>query len=59
MINSGQTCGALKRLYVHEDDLDATANALAEFAANIPMGDGMAEVVCLVRFKMRGSSNEW
>ena len=23
MINSGQTCGALKRLYVHEDDLDA------------------------------------
>ena len=43
MINSGQTCGALKRLYVHEDDLEATANALAGFAANIPMGDGLEE----------------
>ena len=43
MINSGQTCGAMKRLYVHEDDLDATVEALAGFAANIPMGDGMDE----------------
>jgi acyl-CoA reductase-like NAD-dependent aldehyde dehydrogenase len=43
MINSGQTCGAMKRLYVHENDLDATAEALAGFAANIPMGDGMEE----------------
>jgi len=43
MINSGQTCGALKRLYVHEDDLDATVDALVGFAGNIPMGDGMEE----------------
>ena len=43
MINSGQTCGALKRLYVHEDDLEATAEALVEFSKNIPMGDGMDE----------------
>lgn len=43
MINSGQTCGALKRLYVHEDDLDATVEALVGFAGNIPMGDGMEE----------------
>ncbi len=43
MINSGQTCGALKRLYVHEDDLDATAKVLVEFSKNIPMGDGMDE----------------
>jgi len=43
MINSGQTCGALKRLYVHEDDLDATAGALVEFSKNIPMGEGMDE----------------
>lgn len=43
MINSGQTCGALKRLYVHENDLDATVDALVGFAKNIPMGDGMAE----------------
>jgi acyl-CoA reductase-like NAD-dependent aldehyde dehydrogenase len=43
MINSGQTCGAMKRLYVHENDLDATVEALVGFAANIPMGDGMEE----------------
>ena len=43
MINSGQTCGALKRLYVHADDLDKTVEAIAGFAANIPMGDGMEE----------------
>ena len=43
MINSGQTCGALKRLYVHEEDLDATVEALSGMAANIPMGDGMDE----------------
>ncbi len=43
MINSGQTCGALKRLYVHEDDLDATVETLVEFSKNIPMGDGMDE----------------
>jgi len=43
MINSGQTCGALKRLYVHENDLDATVEALVGFSGNIPMGDGMDE----------------
>ena len=47
MINSGQTCGALKRLYVHEDDLDAVANTLVEFSKNIPMGDGMDETSML------------
>lgn len=41
MINSGQTCGALKRLYVHESDYDATCNVLVDFAANVRMGDGM------------------
>jgi acyl-CoA reductase-like NAD-dependent aldehyde dehydrogenase len=40
-INSGQTCGALKRLYVHDDVFDRTCNALVEFAKKIPMGDGM------------------
>jgi acyl-CoA reductase-like NAD-dependent aldehyde dehydrogenase len=43
MINSGQTCGALKRLYVHEKDVDKVAGALAAFSKNIPMGDGMDE----------------
>ncbi len=47
MINSGQTCGALKRLYVHEDDVDNVANVLAEFSKNIPMGDGMDEASML------------
>ena len=43
MINSGQTCGALKRLYVHADDVDKVAQTLAEFSKNIPLGDGMDE----------------
>ncbi len=47
MINSGQTCGALKRLYVHDDDYEATCAALAGFAANIKMGDGMDETSAL------------
>ncbi len=47
MINSGQTCGALKRLYVHEDDLEAVSKALVEFSKNIPMGDGMQETTLL------------
>jgi acyl-CoA reductase-like NAD-dependent aldehyde dehydrogenase len=42
-INSGQTCGALKRLYVHDSVFDRTCQALANFAARIPMGDGMVE----------------
>lgn len=40
MINSGQTCGALKRLYVHDDDYEATCAALVRLAANIKVGDG-------------------
>lgn len=43
MVNSGQTCGALKRLYVHESERDALAEALARFSAYVPMGDGMDE----------------
>ena len=43
MINSGQTCGALKRLYVHDSDYDAVCEALTGMAANVPMGDGMDE----------------
>lgn len=43
MINSGQTCGAIKRLYVHDDIYDQVCDALVAFNANIPMGDGLAE----------------
>ncbi len=43
MLNSGQTCGALKRLYVHDDQYDAACKAMVEIAQAIPMGDGMDE----------------
>lgn len=42
-INNGQTCAALKRLYVHEDVYEDVCTELANFAKNIPMGDGMLE----------------
>jgi len=42
-INNGQTCAALKRLYIHEDVHDDVCKALVEFAKNIPVGDGMDE----------------
>ncbi|WP_298860858.1 aldehyde dehydrogenase family protein [uncultured Microbacterium sp.] len=42
-INTGQTCAALKRLYVHEDVYDAVVSALAEVAAAMPMGTGVDE----------------
>jgi acyl-CoA reductase-like NAD-dependent aldehyde dehydrogenase len=43
MINSGQTCGALKRLYVHDSIFDRTCDALVSFSGRIPMGDGSVE----------------
>ena len=39
-INNGQTCAALKRLYVHDDVYDAVCQALTEFAKTVPVGDG-------------------
>ncbi len=40
-INNGQTCAALKRLYVHDDIYDEVCNALVAYAKNIPVGDGL------------------
>jgi len=40
-INSGQTCGALKRLYVHDSIYAATCDALVDMANSVKMGDGM------------------
>lgn len=37
-INNGQTCAAMKRLYVHEDVHDAVCDALVEFARTVPVG---------------------
>lgn len=42
-INNGQTCAALKRLYVHDGIHDAVCDALVAFARTVPVGDGMDE----------------
>lgn len=42
-INSGQTCAAIKRLYVHESVYEAVCVALATYAAQVKMGDGRKE----------------
>jgi len=42
-INNGQTCAAMKRLYVHEDVYEDVCSALADYARNIPVGDGQDE----------------
>ena len=39
-INSGQTCAALKRLYVHDDVYDEVCNELVAFSKNVKMGTG-------------------
>lgn len=46
-INNGQTCAALKRLYVHESIYDAVCDALVEIANAVPSGDGMDEASIL------------
>lgn len=42
-INTGQTCAALKRLYVHDSVYDAVVDELAKVAAAVPMGVGLEE----------------
>jgi len=42
-INGGQTCAALKRLYVHDSLYDQVCAELVEFAKTVRMGDGMDE----------------
>ena len=42
-INTGQTCAALKRLYVHDDIYDAVCEELTTVAAAMPMGVGLDE----------------
>lgn len=41
-INAGQTCAALKRLYVHESQYEEVVKRFAEYVAKIPVGDGLA-----------------
>lgn len=42
-INTGQTCAAIKRLYVHADIYDAVCDALTDVALATPMGIGTDE----------------
>lgn len=42
-INTGQTCAALKRLYVHADVYDEVCDALVDVAGQMPMGRGLDE----------------
>jgi acyl-CoA reductase-like NAD-dependent aldehyde dehydrogenase len=42
-INTGQTCAALKRLYVHADVYDDVCAALVAVAKGMPMGRGLDE----------------
>ena len=40
-LNTGQTCAALKRLYVHDSVYDEVVDALAGLAQAMPMGNGL------------------
>ncbi|CAG7844855.1 Phenylacetaldehyde dehydrogenase [Pseudoclavibacter triregionum] len=42
-LNTGQTCAALKRLYVHDSIYDQVCDELVAFAKQMPMGDGLDE----------------
>ena len=42
-LNNGQTCAALKRLYVHESVHDELCEKLIEVANAVPMGNGLNE----------------
>ena len=42
-INTGQTCAALKRLYVPDSIYDEVVDSLSAFAAQMPMGVGLEE----------------
>lgn len=43
--NNGQTCAALKRLYVHESQYEAMCEELAALANEVRVGDGLEEGV--------------
>lgn len=42
-MNSGQTCAALKRLYVHDSLYDAVCDALVAVARGVKLGNGLDE----------------
>ena len=46
-INGGQTCAALKRLYVHDSIYEDVCSALTDYARNVVVGDGLDETSVL------------
>lgn len=46
-INNGQTCAALKRLFVHDSIYDKTCAALVAFSRTVMVGDGLDEASML------------
>ena len=40
-INAGQTCSALKRLYVHEDQYEDVVRVFSDYVSKIPVGNGL------------------
>ncbi|MBX5101189.1 aldehyde dehydrogenase family protein [Rhizobium lentis] len=46
-INNGQTCAALKRLYVHDSIYEEVCQGLAVYTAKIVVGDGLDEASIL------------
>ena len=40
-LNAGQTCAALKRLYVHEDQYEEVVEKFAKYVSSIPVGNGL------------------
>ncbi len=46
-INNGQTCAALKRLYVHDSIYEDVCRGLVDYAGKIAVGDGLDETSIL------------
>lgn len=46
-INNGQTCAALKRLYVHDSIHDEVCESLVDYARNVRVGNGLEETSVL------------
>ena len=43
LVNAGQVCLAIKRVYVHESQYDAMCDELAKLAKNVVVGDGLEQ----------------
>ena len=56
MMNSGQVCLAIKRIYVHESQYDSMCSELAGLADAAVVGDGMKEKPSTGRFRTRCNS---